>query len=267
MGLEEANGTPQSSQSTTGSSVTSPPSSIGNDDHASAVEPLSGRQDTPSSQESGATSHSTHNSTSTDEPGIINPELHPSRLHVTVLESDDTSSTPPLSPDNDTSMMADTTIGTINMDEDVFFNGHPVVENDVDFSLAKTDSEAEEDSDDEDVPMVPRLLTWSIPTPMKNNVSAVAPVQLQVQDRELTYSRSSTCPRPMSPKMVKVENINRTTHSDLNYQKHPSDPPNPNNLAGEVLPNLYHYKVLSNYQATDATKIPNPDNDHSFLTR
>jgi hypothetical protein len=125
---------------------------------ASAIEAESIRPQSASSQESHSSSHSTHHSTSTDEPGVVTPELHPSRLDVTVEDSDDPSSTPPLSPDNDVSMMADTTIGTIKSDEDVYYNGDLVSESAVDFSMAKTDSEEEEDSDDEDRPLIPRLL-------------------------------------------------------------------------------------------------------------
>lgn len=125
---------------------------------ASTIEAGSIRPQSASSQESRASSHSSHHSTSTDEPGIVTPELHPSRLDVTVEDSVDPSSTPPLSPDNDVSMMADTTIGTIKSDEDVFFNGDLVSESALDFSMAKTDSEEEEDSDDDDRPLIPRLL-------------------------------------------------------------------------------------------------------------
>jgi hypothetical protein len=110
-----------------------------------------------SSHESLSSSHSTHHSTSTDGPRVVTPELHPSRLDVTIEDSDDQSSTPPLSPDNDISMMADTTIGTIKSDEDVFYNGDFVSEDAMEFSMADTDSE-EEDSDDEDRPLIPRLL-------------------------------------------------------------------------------------------------------------
>lgn len=125
---------------------------------ASTIEAESIRTQSASSQESHSSSHSTHHSTSTDEPGVVTPELHPSRLDVTVEDSDDPSSTPPLSPDNDISMMADTTIGTIKSDEDVYYNGDLVSESAMDFSMAKTDSEEEEDSDDEDRPLIPRLL-------------------------------------------------------------------------------------------------------------
>jgi hypothetical protein len=111
-----------------------------------------------SSQESHSSSHSTHHSTSTDEPGVVTPELHTSRLDVTIEDSDDPSSTPPLSPDNDISMMAETTIGTIKSDEDVFYNGDLVSEDAMEFSMAKTDSEEEEDSDDDDGHLIPRLL-------------------------------------------------------------------------------------------------------------
>jgi hypothetical protein len=88
----------------------------------------------------------------------VTPELHPSRLDVTIDDSDDQSSTPPLSPDNDISMMADTTIGTIKSDEDVYYNGDLVSEDAMEFSMAKTDSEEEEDSDDDDGHLIPRLL-------------------------------------------------------------------------------------------------------------
>ena len=125
---------------------------------ASTIEAESIRTQSASSQESHSSSHSIHHSTSTDEPGVVTPELHPSRLDVTIEDSDDPSSTPPLSPDNDISMMADTTIGTIKSDEDVYYNGDLVSESAMEFSMAKTDSEEEEDSDDEDRPLIPRLL-------------------------------------------------------------------------------------------------------------
>lgn len=115
-------------------------------------------EQTASSQESFPASHSFHHSTSTDEPGVITPELHPSRLDVTIEDHDGPCSTPPLSPDNDVSMVADTTIGTIKLDEDLFFNGDLVMKSAGDLSLAKTDSEQEEDSDGEDVPGIPLLL-------------------------------------------------------------------------------------------------------------
>jgi hypothetical protein len=125
---------------------------------ASTIEAGSIQTQSASSQESLSSSHSTHHSTSTDEPGVVTPELHPSRLDVTIDDSDDQSSTPPLSPDNDISMMADTTIGTIKSDEDVFYNGDLVSEDAMEFSMAKTDSEEEEDSDDDDGHLIPRLL-------------------------------------------------------------------------------------------------------------
>jgi hypothetical protein len=124
---------------------------------ASTIEAGSIQTQSASSQESLSSSHSTHHSTSTDRPGVVTPELHPSRLDVTIDDSDDPSSTPPLSPDNDISMMADTTIGTITTDEDTYYNGDLVSKSAVDFSMADTDSE-EEDSDDEDRPLIPRFL-------------------------------------------------------------------------------------------------------------
>jgi hypothetical protein len=125
---------------------------------ASTIEAGSIRPQSASSQESHSSSQSTHHSTSTDEPGVVTPELHPSRLDVTIEDSDDPSSTPPLSPDNDISMMADTTIGTITTDEDTYYNGDLVSKSAVDFSMADTDSEEEDDSDDENRPLIPRLL-------------------------------------------------------------------------------------------------------------
>jgi hypothetical protein len=55
-------------------------------------------------------------------------------------------------------MMADTTIGTITTDEDTYYNGDLVSKSAVDFSMADTDSEEEDDSDDENRPLIPRLL-------------------------------------------------------------------------------------------------------------
>jgi hypothetical protein len=133
-----------------------PPSTKRADSSTPEVESI--RPQSASSQESLSSSHSTHHSTSTDGPRVVTPELHPSRLDVTIDDSDDQSSTPPLSPDNDISMMADTTIGTIKSDEDVFYNGDLVSEDAMEFSMAKTDSEEEEDSDDDDGHLIPRLL-------------------------------------------------------------------------------------------------------------
>ena len=118
-------------------------------------------------------SQSAHDSTSTDEPGILTPLLHDSRLIVTVDNSEDQSSTPPPSSDIDDSMMADTTIDTLHTGEDVFFNGDIINASNEDFAMADTDSEADEDSDEDDVPVIPRLLTYAIPTPVKNKVRQV----------------------------------------------------------------------------------------------
>jgi len=135
---EKINQSTQSIRSQAAKLLSSLPPSPGSC-QASTIEVESVRSQSASSQES--SSHSTHHSTSTDEPGVVTPELHPSRLDVTVEDSDDQSSTPPLSPDNDISMMADTTIGTIKSDEDVFYNGDFVSESAMDFAMAKTDSE------------------------------------------------------------------------------------------------------------------------------
>jgi len=120
-----------------------------------------------------SSSQSAHDSTSTDEPGILTPLLHDSRLIVTVDNSEDQSSTPPLSSDNDGSMMADTTIDAVHTGEDVFFNGDIINASNEDFAISDADSEADEDSDEDDVPVIPRLLTYAIPTPVKNKVRQV----------------------------------------------------------------------------------------------
>jgi hypothetical protein len=177
---EQLNESTQSSQpDVILSSHPSPTSQITND--SSAAGKATGSQDIPSSQHSIATSHTTHTtheSTSTEEPGIITPELHPSRLLVNIEESDDNlSSTPPLSPDDQKSMAADTTFDAVDTDEDVFFNGHPASQSHEDWSMAKTDSEEEEDSED-DVPVIPRLLTYAAPTPVRPRVSLAGSIQI-----------------------------------------------------------------------------------------
>jgi hypothetical protein len=72
-------------------------------------------------------------------------------------------------------MLADTTIGTINDGEDVFFNGDLVSQIDEESPPLRTDtdSEAEEDSEDEDMPMVPCLLFGTAPTSGKKAVSRI----------------------------------------------------------------------------------------------
>jgi len=150
-------------------SMSHPPSSV-EEYQASTTRVGSVEPQTASSQESFPSSHSTHHSTSTDEPEVITPELHPSRLDVTLEESDAPCSTPPLSPDDNVSMTADTTIGTIESDENLFFNGDLALKSAMDLSLTKPHSEEEEDSDDEDVPDIP-LLLFDQSAPAQRSVS------------------------------------------------------------------------------------------------
>ena len=148
-------------------------------------------EQTASSQESFPSSHSTHHSTSTDEPGVITPELHPSRLDVTIEQHDGPCPTPPLSPENDVSMVADTTIGTIKSDEDLFFNSDLAMNSAMDLSLTKTDSEKEEDSDDEDVPLIP-LLLFGQRARLASIQGSVSSAISRKEMRELIYSQRNT---------------------------------------------------------------------------
>jgi len=79
-------------------------------------------------------------------------------------------------------MVADTTIGTIKSDEDVFYNGDFVSESAMDFAMAKTDPEEEEDSDDEDRPLIPRLIF--------NQMVHLASVKQKVSKHEGERSKS-----------------------------------------------------------------------------
>jgi hypothetical protein len=190
--------------------------------NSSAIEVDSIRPQSASSQESHSSLHSTHHSTSTDEPGVVTPELHPSRLDVTVEDSDDPSSTPPLSPDNDISMMADTTIGTITTDEDTYFNGNLVSKSAVNFSMADTDSEEEDDSDDEDVQGIPRLLFDPLAhlAQVKRGVSFIISrreMQELMSSRQNTKSKRDNPPRPQVKVATSSARLRTGSRKHLNH--------------------------------------------------
>jgi hypothetical protein len=136
-------------------------------------------QKSSSSQESESTDQSAHASASTEDyPGIITPEQQsPSETGAATYEANEADvsfGTPPLSPDNDDSMLADTSLETVDNEAAIFYNGNLGCNSPVDFFEAKTDGETEDDSsDDEDeVILAPRLLTYSVPTPkLKRPVS------------------------------------------------------------------------------------------------
>lgn len=127
------------------------------------------------SSEEGFTDHSAPTSAGTeDEPSVITPnDQSQSDMEVTdqAGRGDVSFGTPPLLTDDDDSMLADTSIDTVDSGAVVFYNGDVGRNSPADFFTAKTDSGSEGDSsDDEEVPLVPRLLTYAIPTPRPDRV-------------------------------------------------------------------------------------------------
>jgi len=127
------------------------------------------------SSEEGSTDQSAPTSAGTeDEPSVITPnDQFQSDMEVTdqAGRGDVSFGTPPLLTDDDDSMLADTSIDTVDSGAVVFYNGDVGRNSPADFFTAKTDSGSEEDSsDDEEVPLVPRLLTYAIPTPRPERI-------------------------------------------------------------------------------------------------
>ena len=214
---------------------------------ASTAEVGSEKAETTSSQESFPSSHSTHHSTSTEEPGVITPELHPSRLDVTVEEHDGPCSTPPLSPDNDVCMVADTTIGTIQSDQDLFFNGDLAMNSAGDLSLTKTDSEEEKDSDDEDVPGIP-LLLFDQTARLASVQGSVSSAISRKEIKELIYRRRSTNIERDYPSKSMANLATSSARLKSNSRKRLNDLANLINLVRGVRLRLPRYKAQSRWR-------------------
>lgn len=123
----------------------------------------------------GSTDHSAHTSASTEEESaVVTPDQSQCDIEAPAEEAaqeDVSFGTPPLLSDDDDSMLADTSIDTVDSGAVVFYNGDVGRNSPADFFTAKTDSGSEEDSsDDEEVPLIPRLLTYAITTPRPERV-------------------------------------------------------------------------------------------------
>jgi hypothetical protein len=179
--------------------VTEPTSTNTVDATSSTVnEDFAPTQKASSSQDSVSTNQSAPASASTDDdPGIMTPEQQsqfetgPSQE---AIEGDVSFGTPPLSPDNDDSMLADTSIETVDNEAAIFYNGQLGRNSPVDFFEAKTDGETDEDSsdDEEEVILAPRLLTYAIPTPkLKRPVRRTLQSNTELKSKNVQRQTSS----------------------------------------------------------------------------